>query len=104
MHYIDEDLHMQHHTLGVKENKEKHDAPNYRANTDEFGVTNKVVKYVTDNENKMKKAFSDEERSGCLSHIIHLSVSKRMAKVKVVDDITLKIRKITKRHNKSYAF
>ena len=33
------------------------------------------IMYVTDNENKMKSGFKKEERSGCMSHLLHSSVS-----------------------------
>ena len=64
-HFLDENLNMQCYTLGVRENKEKHTAENYRMKNDElldeFEVKEKVVKTVTDNEPKMKKAYKDAE-------------------------------------------
>ena len=84
MQYIDNDLHMKTHTLAVMENKEDHTADNYRENSDsvleDFNISSKVVIYVTDNEVKMKKAFSKEERSGCLVHIIHSTISAGIKK------------------------
>ena len=57
--------------LAVTENKEAHTAENYRSNVDEvledFKIKEKVLKTVTDNENKMRAAFDDDERSGCLA-------------------------------------
>ena len=106
--YIDNDLHMKTHTLAVMENKEEHTADNYRENTDavldEFNISSKVVMYVTDNEAKMKKAFNKEERSGCLAHIIHSSISAGIKETPEVDDILKKVRKIAQKYNKSYAF
>ena len=89
----------------MKENKETHTADNYRKNTDEvleeFDIEEKVVKTVTDNENKMKAAFSKEERNGCVSHIMHKSYEAGV-KVKGVHETIQKIRKIGRKHNKSY--
>ena len=106
--YIDNDLHMKTHTLAVQENKEEHTADNYRENTDEvleeFDISAKVVMFVTDNEAKMKKAFNKEERSGCLAHIIHSSISKGIKETPEVDDILKKVRRIAQKYNKSYAF
>ena len=108
MQYIDNDLHMKTHTLAVQENKEEHTADNYRENTDEvleeFDISAKVVMFVTDNEAKMKKALDKEERSGCLAHIIHSSISKGIRETPEVDDILKKVRKIAQKYNKSYAF
>ena len=107
VHYIDKDMNLKHRTLAVRENKDKHTAENYRDKTDEvleeFGVADKVFMYVTDNENKMKAAFKQEERSGCLSHIIHSSVSHAINEVGEVKNVILKSRKISQKHNKSYA-
>ena len=108
VHYITEDMHLVSHCLAVSENKEAHTAENYRQNTDdvceEFGVDEKVVMYVTDNENKMKSAFKKEERSGCMSHLLHSSVTHGIDKTPDVKDIVLKIRRISQKFNKSYSF
>ena len=107
VHYLDEDLNMQFHTIGVRENKEKHTAENFRKKNDdlleEFKIKEKVVKTVTDNEAKMLKAYEDSERVACLAHIFHMSVTKGCEKVAVVKKTVLKVRKISKKHNKSYA-
>ena len=108
VHFLDENLKLVSYVLSVKENKEKHTTENYRANTDEvleeFGLVGKVILFVTDNEPKMKAAYVGEERSGCLSHIIHKSVIKGLNDVEPLKSVVEKIRKITKKHNKSYAF
>ena len=105
-HFIDEDMRLQHVCLGVKQNKETHTAENYRENNDEvlqeFGVKEKVVLTVTDNENKMKAAFPDDERNGCIAHQMHTSVGKGMDASHVVDSTVKKIRKIATKHNTSY--
>ena len=105
VHYITENFELKSKILSVKENKETHTADNYRKNTDEvleeFNIEEKVVKTVTDNENKMKAAFNKEERNGCVSHIMHKSYEAGV-KVKVVHDTIKKIRKIGRKHNKSY--
>ena len=94
--------------LAVTENKEAHTADNYRDNVDEvledFKIKEKVVKTVTDNENKMRAAFDDDERSGCLAHIIHSSVSEGFKQVPEVKDVIAKNRKIATKYHKSYAF
>jgi len=64
VHYIDKEMMMRSHCLAVTENREAHTAVNYRQNVDEvleeFGIKEKVVKTVTDNENKMRAAWDDE--------------------------------------------
>jgi hypothetical protein len=108
VHFIDADINLKYFCLGVRENKEKHTADNYRAKTEEikeeFEIEEKVFMNVTDNEAKMQKAFEKKERNGCMSHIIHKTVTAGADGVKEVKDILVKIRKIAGRHNKSYAF
>ena len=62
---------MKSHILGVGENKEKHTALIYRKKVDEiikeFELVGKVVLTTSNNENKMKAAFNDEEMFGCLA-------------------------------------
>jgi hypothetical protein len=78
----------------------------YRKNTDkvleEFDVKEKVVLTTTDNENKMRAAYKDDERNGCLQHIIHSSLSSGLTKEKSINSIVLKQRRIIAKHNKSY--
>ena len=107
VHYLDDDLNMQVHTIGVRENKEKHTAINFRKKNDdlldEFEIREKVVKTATDNEAKMSAAYDDSERVACLAHIFHKSVTKGCKNVVAVKKTVLKVRKIAKKHNKSYA-
>ena len=94
--------------LAVTENKEAHTAQNYRGNVDEvledFKIKEKVVKTVTDNENKMRAAFNDDERSGCLAHITHNSVTEGIKQTPEIKDVIEKNRKIATKYHKSYAF
>ena len=106
VHGITDDFQMKYFTLAVKECKDEHTAENYRKNTDkveeEFEVKDKVVMTTTDNEAKMRKAYKDHERTGCMSHIIHSSVEVGTTKDEVVNKTILKHRKIARKHNKSY--
>ena len=106
VHGITEDFEMKYFTLSVRQAKEKHTAENYRENTDkveeEFGVKNKVVMTTTNNEAKMRKAYKDDERTGCLSHLIHSSVDQGNTEEKVVNSSILKQRKVIKKHNTFY--
>ena len=106
VHGITNDFQMKYFTLAVKECKDEHTAENYRKNTDkveeEFEVKEKVVMTTTDNEAKMRKAYKDHERTGCMSHFIHSSVNVGSTKEEVVNKIILKHRKIAAKHNKSY--
>ena len=108
VHFIDSEMELRSACLAVTENKEAHTADNYRDNVDEvledFKIKEKVVKTVTDNENKMRAAFDDDERSGCLAHIIHSSVSEGFKQVPEVKDVIAKNRKIATKYHKSYAF
>ena len=108
VHYIDREMNMKSHCLAVTENKEAHTAVNYRDNVDEvleeFEIKEKVVKTITDNENKMRAAFDDEERSGCVAHILHSSITEGYKKTSEVKDVIEKNRKIATKYHKSYAF
>ena len=106
VHGITENFDLKYYTLGVREIKESHTAANYRKNTDkvleEFDVKEKVVLTTTDNENKMRAAYKDDERNGCLQHIIQSSLSSGLTKEKSINSIVLKQRRIIAKHNKSY--
>ena len=108
VHYIDKEMMMRSHCLAVTENREAHTAVNYRQNVDEvleeFGIKEKVVKTVTDNENKMRAAWDDDERSGCVAHILHSSITEGYKKTTEVKDVIEKNRKIATKYHKSYAF
>ena len=72
VHYVDPDTwKLEHETLGCKVMKKNHTAKNYRDHIDitedEFGIRGKVIGYTTDNENKMHKAFEDDQRNGCIT-------------------------------------
>ena len=62
----------------------------------------KVVK--VDNENKMRAAFDDEERSECVAHILHSSITEGYKKITEVKEVIKKNRKIATKYHKSYAF
>ena len=108
VHVITNNWELRSYTLSVRENKEKHTAENYRANTDEcyddFEIKDKITVNTTDNENKMKAAFKDPERNGCMAHILHNTVTHGFKKIETVMDIIVKCRKVAERHNRSYAF
>ena len=108
VHYINSSWKMKSATLAVKENKGSHDADRYKEITDEiledFGVSDKVVLTVTDNEPKMRAAFNDEDRSGCCAHIIHSTTSKGLKEVPAIKEVTGKTRKVATKHNKSCNF
>ena len=106
LHGLTEDFELKYYNVAVTEVKEEHTAKNYRKVTDkaveEFGVKEKVVMTTTDNENKMLAAFKDDERTGCLAHLLHSSVSVGLTKVSEVNDCIKKHRRIVTKHNKSF--
>ena len=106
LHGLTEDFELKYYNVAVTEVKEEHTAKNYRKVTDkvveEFGVKEKVVMTTTDNENKMLAAFNDDERTGCLAHLLHSSVSVGLTKVSEVNDCIKKHRRIVTKHNKSF--
>ena len=96
---------MKSYVLGVRESKGGHTAEKYRENTfkvlEDFEIAEeKIVLFVTDNENKMRCAFKDEERSGCGAHILHKTVQKG-CEIAVIHRLILKMRKVSTKHNKS---
>ena len=109
VHYVSDTWDMMSATLAVKENKGEHTAENYRQITEEiledFGIsTEKVALTVTDNENKMRCAFEDHERSGCCAHIIHSTTSKGLKGVPAIAEVIEKTRSVATKHNKSCNF
>lgn len=108
VHFIDSNWEMKSATLAVTENKGEHTAARYREITDdiveEFGLSDKIVLTVTDNENKMRAAFNDEERSGCCAHIIHSTTSTGLSSVPLIENVTNKTSKVATKHNKSCNF
>jgi len=106
VHGITDEFEMVYFTLAVRECKGEHTAENYRKHTDkvedEFEIRDKVVLTTSDNEAKMRKAYKDEERTSCMSHILHSSVNAETTKEETVNKIILKQRKITTKHNKLY--
>jgi hypothetical protein len=106
LHGLTKNFELKYYTVAVTEVKEEHTAKNYRKVTDqvveEFGVKEKVVMTTTDNENKMLAAFKDHERTGCVAHMMHSSVTLGLTKVPEVNDSIKKHRKIVTKHNKSF--
>ena len=108
VHYLDKDLELKSKVLSVQEIKEEHTAVNVRHANDEvleeFGILDKVSLTVTDNEPKMNLCYPSFERSGCLCHIEHSSISKGVEKNDEVYSVIQKIRKVSTKHNKSHRF
>ena len=108
VHYIDKDFKPKKKILDVLEMTEDKTAPNYRNAVDtkleEFQIKDKVFSFTTDNENTMRAAFSDEERNGCFAHIESKSSKKSFEKQKTINRLQFKLRKISKKANKSSKF
>ena len=52
----------------------------------------------------MRAAFDDEERSECVAHILHSSITEGYKKITEVKEVIEKNRKIATKYHKSYAF
>ena len=108
VHYLDKDLNLKSRVLSVEEVKVRHTADNLREHNDDiledFDILEKISLTVTDNEPKMNKMYPPAERSGCMCHIEHSSISKGVEEVPEVKDVILKVRKIATKHNKSHVF
>ena len=107
-HWVTKDFYPKKKILKVMEMKESKDASNYRRKTDEaedeFGVKEKVFNTTTDNEATMRKAYNDEERNGCYAHIASKSHKKALENQETLKKVRLKLRKISKKANKSSKF
>ena len=94
--------------LWVFEMKEAKKAENYRScieeSLEEFGISNKVVSYTTDNEATMLKAFRGDERNGCFAHIESKSWQKVLKKQKHFKKLRKKLKRLSKKANKSNKF
>ena len=106
--YVTEDFHLKKKILDVLEMPEDKSAVNYRKRVHEteenHGIGGKVFIYTTDNENTMKAAFRNHERSGCFAHIESKASKKALDKQAVLKKLRLKLRKIAKKSNKSPKF
>ena len=73
VHWITDDFYPKKKILDVLEMEEEKNADNYRKRVEEteedFGISNKVFSYTTDNEATMRKAFRLDERNWCFAHI-----------------------------------
>ena len=103
-----EDFQLKKKILDVFEMKDSKTAENYRARVEEvhrqFGVENKVISYTTDNEPTMRKAFREDERTGCFAHIESKSCKNILNKQKHFNSVRKKMQKIAKKANKSSTF
>ena len=108
VHYVTEDFHLKKKILDVLEMKESKTAENYRKRVREtekkFGLEGKVFSYTTDNEATMNAAFTCNERNGCFAHIESKSSKKALERQKCLKILRLKLRKISKKANKSSKF
>ena len=108
VHYVTEDFELKKKILNVLEMKEDKTAVNYRRKVDKteekFGIKGKVFSYTTDNEATMRKAFNKEERNGCFAHVESKSSKKCLEKQKPLKNLRVKLRKISKKANKSSKF
>ena len=107
VHWIDgETLTLNSMVLAVRENKDQHTAENYKEVTkdviEEFHLTDKVRRIITDNEPKMKAAFQDE-RNGCMAHMLHNSITHGIKENEFIVDVIKKCRNVAGKHNRSYA-
>ena len=101
VHFVDpETWKFEFEILGCTMMKERHTAKNYRRHIDnteeDFGIKGKVFGYTTDNENKMHKAFEDDERNGCIAHIQSKTMEKAVEAVKCISLVRKKLRKVAK--------
>ena len=108
VHYVTEDFQPKKKILDVFEMKDSKTAENYRARVEEvhrqFGVENKVISYTTDNEPTMRKAFREDERTGCFAHIESKSCKNILNKQKHFNSVRKKMQKIAKKANNSSTF
>lgn len=108
VHYVTEDFYLKKKILDVLEMKESKTAVNYRKrvkNTEkDFGIEGKVFSYTTDNEPTMNAAFPSKERNGCFAHIESKASKKALDKQKTLKIMRSKLRKISKKANKSSKF
>ena len=108
VHYLTEDFHPKKKILDVLEMKESKSAVNYRKRVKEtekhFGIEGKVFSYTTDNEATMKAAFTSNERNGCFAHIESKASKKALDKQNSLKSMRSKLRKVSKKANKSSKF
>ena len=106
--YVTEDFELKKKIIDVVEMPEDKNAGNYRARVDKteesHGIAGKVFMYTTDNENTMKAAFGVHERNGCFAHIESKASKKALDNQKSLKKLRLKLRKISKKPNKSSKF
>ena len=108
VHYLSHNFVLHKKILRVFEMKEAKNADNYRSRIGEsmtqFGIAAKVFTFTTDNEATMHKAFRDDERNGCFAHIESKSCQNVLKKQKHFQKLLRKLKKISKKANKSSKF
>ena len=109
-HYVDQEkFTLESRVLGVRKVEGlRNTAEDYREHVDdvldEFHIKDKVVKFVSDNENKMKASFKDDERNGCSVHGQHNTVKTGLKSSEEVQTVLEKARRIAQMYNQSNVF
>ena len=68
------------------------------------GIKEKTYLFTTDNENTMKASFPAYERTGCFAHIESKACQKALKDSKTLEKVRKKLRKISRKSNKSPKF
>ena len=68
------------------------------------GIKDKTFNFTTDNENTMKASFLSHERSGCFAHIESKACQKALKHSKSLELVRKKLRKISRKSNKTPKF
>ena len=107
VHWIDKDFNSKKKMIDMNPVEGKK-ADEYRRAVDEsldkHGIKDKTFNFTTDNENTMKASFPSHERSGCFAHIESKACQKALKDSKSLELIRKKLRKISRKSNKSPKF
>ena len=107
VHWIDKDFNSKKKMIDMNPVEGKK-ADEYRQAVDEslnkHGIKDKTFNFTTDNENTMKASFPSHERSGCFAHIESKACQKALKRSKSLELVRKKLRKISRKSNKSPKF
>ena len=107
VHWIDKDFNSNKKMIDMNPVEGKK-ADEYRKAVDEsldkHDIKEKTFNFTTDNENTMKASFPSHERSGCFAHIESKACEKALTDSKTLELVRKKLRKISRKSNKSPKF
>ena len=107
VHWVDRNFNSQKKMIDMNPSDGKK-AIEYRQAVDDsltkHGIKEKTYLFTTDNENTMRATFLTHERTGCFAHIESKACQKALKDSETLEKVRKKLRKISRKSNKSPKF